>query len=94
MKINSSFKNSMVWHDANTDTFYFSCPHCDLICQVPRCEIRCTIFRHAVFKDSMRFVPPHASKETCEQWLREDRVWGCAKPFQFDGHQVIACGYI
>ena len=83
-----------VLHDPETDVFYFECPHCTLMCQVPREEIRCTIFRHAVFKDSMRFVPPHASKHTCEDWLKNGLVWGCAKPFKFDGETVSVCGYI
>lgn len=83
-----------IYHDEKDDAFYFSCPHCGEICQVPRNEIRCTIFRHAVFKDGMRFVPPHASKEECERWLKEGTVYGCAKPFKFTGDKVEICGYI
>ncbi len=83
-----------VVHDPDEDIFYFECPHCNTLCQVPRSEIRCTIFRHAVYKDGMRFVPPHASKETCETWLKEGKVWGCAKPFKFDGNKVEKCDYI
>ena len=42
----------------------------------------------------MRFVNPHASKEECERWLQEDLVFGCTKPFKFDGRKVEICGYI
>ena len=83
-----------VYHDIEADIFYFECPHCMLLCQVPRSEIRCTIFRHAVFKRDSRFVDPHASKETCNEWLKNDLVYGCTKPFKFDGNTVEKCDYI
>jgi len=85
---------SEIIHDKKEDIFYFQCPHCQVMIQVPRHEIRCTIFRHAVFKKGMRFVNPHASKEECERWLKEDIVYGCTKPFKFDGKKVEICGYI
>ena len=84
----------MITHDSEDDIFYFNCPHCNLMCQVPRTEIRCTIFRHAVFKQGMVFVPPHANKVECDRWLAEGSVWGCSKPFIFDGRTVRKCGYI
>ena len=83
-----------IYQDRESDIFYFLCPHCDVMCQVPRNEIRCTIFRHAVFKKDMAFVPPHASKNECERWLKKDLVYGCAKPFKFDGNRVFKCDYI
>ena len=83
-----------IHHDHQEDIFYFNCPHCKELCQVPRKEIRCTIFRHAVFKDGMRFVPPHASQQECERWLKEGLVYGCAKPFKFTGDKVEICGYV
>lgn len=73
---------------------YFKCPHCDLICQVPENEIRCKIFRHAVFKENMKFADPHASKEVCDSWVKEGKIYGCGKPFKFDGNKVEKCGYI
>jgi hypothetical protein len=92
---NISGENNIIF-DKEDDIFYFECPHedCKMMIQVPRNEIRCTIFRHAVFKNEMKFVPPHASKEECERWLRENLVFGCAKPFKFDGNKVEICGYI
>ena len=81
-------------HDKEKDIFYFECPHCHIMCQVPRSEIRCTVFRHAVFKKNMEFVPPHASRKICEEWISKDEVWGCAKPFKFNGRKVEKCDYI
>ena len=83
-----------VSHDSDTDTFYVRCPHCGLLCQIPRSEIKCTIFRHAVFKATMEFVDPHASKERCDKWVHDGVVWGCGRPFIFDGTKVEPCGYV
>lgn len=83
-----------VHHDTENDTFYFACPHCGVMCEVPKALIRCGIFRHAVHKGSMKFVDPHASRKECEEWLRNGVVHGCAKPFRFDGEIVAMCEYI
>ncbi len=83
-----------IFHNVEENTFYFECPNCNVMCQVPQCEIRCTIFRHANFKKDMSFVPPHASKEECDRWIKDDIVWGCGKPFKFDGTRVIKCDYV
>ena len=74
--------------------YYFNCPHCDLLCQVPENEIKCKIFRHAIFKENMKNVDPHASKEICDSWVKEDKIYGCGKPFKFDGIKVEKCDYI
>jgi hypothetical protein len=76
------------------DSYYFPCPHCKAICQVSKSDIRCTIFRHAVNKKDCSFVNPHASQEECERWVSNGEVYGCGKPFKFDGNIVEICGYI
>lgn len=85
---------SNILHDDEKDIFYFNCPHCNLMCQVEKAEIKCTIFRHAVFKKNYEFVPPHSSKEVCDFWIKNDLVYGCGKPFQFDGKSVKIIDYI
>jgi hypothetical protein len=87
-------KQNQIFHNKEDDIFYFNCPHCSLLCEVPRSEIRCTIFRHANFKDGMKFVPPHADKKTCDEWVEKDLVYGCGKPFRFDGRVLEKIGYI
>jgi hypothetical protein len=42
----------------------------------------------------MQNVNPHASKAECEKWVRNGEVYGCGKPFRFDGDNVSICGYI
>jgi len=56
-------------------------------------DIRCTIFRHAVYKDG-RLFPPHSSKEACEEAYRKGEIYGCSKPFIFTGKEVKTCDYI
>lgn len=80
--------------DPNNVVYYFACPHCDVMCEVEEKNIRCQIFRHAVFKKNLRFVDPHATKEVCEKWKREGLILGCGKPFMFDGNAVKKCDYI
>jgi hypothetical protein len=92
--IQTTDRESIVIHDKQNDIFYFECPHCSMMCQVPRSEIRCTIFRHAIFKKDFSFVPPHAPKITCDKWIKDDIVYGCAKPFKFDGKTVSIIDYI
>ena len=84
----------MIHYNKEEDTYYFECPHCKLLCQVPTKEIRCTIFRHAVYKDNFHFVDPHASQRQCEKWINTGEVYGCGKPFRFDGNSLEICGYI
>ena len=83
-----------ITHNKEENAFYFECPHCNLLIQVPQNEIRCTIFRHANYKTDMAFVPPHAPKSQCDFWVANGLVWGCGKPFKFDGQKVVKCDYI
>jgi len=80
--------------DNQDNVWYFDCIWCNNKIAVEDSEVRCTIFRHAVFKKNMEFVPPHASKNQCEQWLNDESVWGCAKPFIFNRNTVKKCDYI
>ena len=85
---------SEISYNESTGYYLFKCPHCPDYCEVHKTEIRCTIFRHAVYKKDLAFVNPHASKEECDKWVREGLIYGCAKPFKFDGKKVEVCGYI
>lgn len=85
---------SKIVYIQSQDLYYFNCPHCNALCQVQTSDIRCTIFRHAVYKNTLNFVNPHASKEQCDSWVEKGEVYGCGKPFIFDGKKVEICGYI
>jgi len=68
------------------------CPHCKEYVWIE--QLNCRIFRHACFKNGEP-IPPHSTKEECDDFLRKGLVDGCAKPFQIliDGSAVI-CEYI
>jgi len=77
-------------------SYYFLCPHqdCKAMIEVPKNLINCKIFRHAVYKENMKFVNPHAKKEECQEWLEKDLIYGCSKPFYFDGKILKICDYL
>jgi hypothetical protein len=56
------------------------CPHCQEYVEI--LEINCAIFRHAIFKVSGQPIDPHSSKEVCEQYIKEQVILGCGKPFR------------
>ena len=76
----------------------FNCPHCAESIEVLESMLSCCIFRHAAYKENMQQINPHAPKEECDSLIREDRVFGCAKPFQIvktdNQYAVIICEYI
>lgn len=75
--------------------FYFECPYgdCGTVIVVNKKDIACKIFRHACFKTGGN-IGPHSKKELCDRLVAEGKVYGCAKPFTFDGKTVLKCGYI
>lgn len=68
------------------------CPHCKDPVLIE--QLNCRIFRHACFKNGDP-IPPHSTKEECDNFVEKGLVYGCAKPFQIllDG-TVIICDYI
>lgn len=68
------------------------CPHCDEPVLIT--AIACGIFRHAALKMDLTQLPPHSSKEICEDVVTRGLVYGCGKPFRYDGKTVEKCDYI
>lgn len=83
-----------VEYDTDQKVFYFECPNCHFLTSVPSNSINCQIFRHGVVKKDGKQIPPHLSKEECDRLVREDLIYGCGKPFRFDGKRVEKCDYI
>ena len=73
-----------------------TCPHCNMFIEI--LEINCAIFRHGVFKKNNNQINPNASKEECDQYIKEDKIVGCGKPFRLvlDGetYKTVICEYI
>lgn len=76
------------------NAWYFDCPHCGTTIEVV--DVACSIFRCGTMKSGkgQTPIPPHTDQATCERLYRDGKVWGCARPFRFDGQQVTICGYI
>jgi hypothetical protein len=91
--------------DEKQNIYTFPCPHCNLLVQVERNQINCSIFRHGYFFTNVNNkiilgnqLEPHASKERCESLAKENKIIGCGKPFrlnkQKDDYHVAICDYI
>lgn len=70
------------------------CPHCATLFEVTPADMNCRIFRHAVFRHSGHFVPPHASRAQCRAWVKHHQVWGCGGPLRYTGSAFEACDYL
>ncbi len=77
-------------------TYYFECPNedCDGMIQVPQNMIACRIFRHGSFKCNGQPMDPHTPKVQCDQLVAQKLIYGCGKPFFFDGKTVALSEYI
>ena len=78
---------SLVWRmlafdDTPLPMVMFKCPHCELFVIVQDADIRCGIFRHAVFAGTYDLVPPHTAEAECLRLASRDEVIGCIRPFQ------------
>jgi hypothetical protein len=74
-----------------------TCPHCSDYIIIKK--INCGIFRHGVFIKTGKQINPHANKRTCEDYIKQNKIYGCGKPYQIitedEGtHKVIICDYI
>jgi hypothetical protein len=57
-------------------------------------QINCNVFRCGVYKDSYLQINPHLPQDISEKLVKEDRIWGCGKPFQFCNDKLIPCAWI
>lgn len=83
--------------ESNEDYYIFNCPHCDELIQVMKNELKCCIFRHAIYKTDHKQIDPHTNKNECDRLKENDLVYGCTKPFRFikeEPLRVEICDYI
>ena len=75
-----------------------TCPYSNCNICIEIVEINCAIFRCGIYKNDGKQINPHLSKEECETLKREDKIWGCGKPFQLINtngiYQLAICDYI
>ena len=73
------------------------CPHCK--CYIEIIELNCRIFRCGILKSDFSQINPHLTKPECDTMKKEDKIYGCGKPFrvfQNEAHAfcVEKCDYI
>ena len=73
------------------------CPHCNEPILIEK--LNCCIFRHGILIASGRQIDPHATKELCDFYIEEKKIFGCGKPFKIvkniDNELVaVVCEYI
>jgi len=75
--------------------YILKCPNCDEFIIINK--INCGIFRHGILKKNNKQINPHSSKELCDYYVRENKIYGCGKPFRVINNNnlsSIICDYI
>ena len=97
-----------VLYDDESSQYSFRCPHCDMAIVVEQKFVACHIFRHGNYINTRDilgrpthfgdFIPPHASKQICDDLVNRNLIIGCGKPLQMyqqnNIYYVRACDYI
>lgn len=93
--------SSSVIYDSDAKIIIITCPHCSDTVIIE--QLNCCIFRHGVFKENNIQIPPHATKLECDNFISNNLIFGCGKPFEilkdsannsdFNKMKVIICDY-
>ena len=72
------------------------CPNCNEFIIIEK--LNCGIFRHGIIKETGKQIDPHLDKAKCDEFKKNDLIYGCSKPFQIlivNGEMVVQkCDYI
>ena len=76
-----------------------SCPYPECSITIEVVEINCAIFRCGVYKNKNgpeygKQIDPHLPKQECDRIKKEDKIWGCGRPFKLVDGKLIVCDYI
>lgn len=74
--------------------YIIKCPHCNDEILIYKKNIKCEIFRHGVYRNNLKGINPHESKKECDRLFNENLIYGCGKPFKFDGTNLSICDYL
>ena len=74
-----------------------TCPHCGDPVLIE--QLNCCIFRHSTLIASGKQIEPHSTKEFCDFYVANNKIYGCGKTFQIvrnanDELVAVVCGYI
>ena len=64
------------------DYIILNCPHCKEPVVVYIKELNCHIFRHGIYKKTLKQIDPHMKKEKCDYLFNKKLIYGCGKPFR------------
>ena len=81
-------------YDNEQQVYYFNCPNCHLLTSVHKDNIACGIFRHGTMRRDGKQIDAHLDKMECDRLAKEGLIYGCGKPFRFNGEKVEKCSYI
>ena len=72
------------------------CPHCNE--PVIISKLNCKIFRHGVYKTTLKQVNPHMSEDKLNTLINSNKIYGCGKPFKIieenGKYKIFKCEYI
>ena len=97
---NTNTNNHNINYDKDITTdIVVTCPHCQD--QVIIEKLNCRIFRHGIYKNTNAQIPPHSSKDTCDDLVQNNSIYGCGKPFRVieddmlpSKWSAIVCNYV
>ena len=77
-----------------------TCPQCNDPILIE--QLNCKIFRHGTFKSNNTQINPHASKKDCDDYVNNNLIYGCGKPFKIieitnennNEFKAVICDYI
>ena len=63
------------------------CPNCgdDIIIE----KVKCGIFRHGVYKSTMKQIGPHTKDDYVNKLIKNDKIYGCGYQFNYKDVQLI-----
>ena len=75
-----------------------NCPHCNSLIYIEKKDFNCHIFRHGVYKDTLKQIDPHLDKDSCDTLKKDNLIYGCGKPFKIINRAnvniAVVCEYI
>jgi hypothetical protein len=79
--------------ESSDSNIILTCPYPECNIMIEIFEINCAIFRCGVYKNGKQ-IDPHLPKEQCDRLKKEDKIWGCGRPFKLVNSSLIECDYM
>ena len=82
--------------DSKIINIIVKCPHCEHYMEIE--QLNCKIFRHGILRSNGKQIGPHSPKELCDYYIKNNKIYGCGKPFRIekngDEYITLICDYI